>query len=291
MDSNPPPDLGTIFVFGVLAFIVLTIGWKRDFFLFDSTKTLWTVPLRWFHVIIVFAIYFISSLYLTNFFGKFFHYFSSKSTSQLAYISWINFFNSSCISILLILFLSYLPRSIRKGIWKQDDPVYKKDIAYAAIAYFISFPLVVFVNHFLDFLLYILFQVQEVPDQLAVYYLKMTFGHPFYFALALSTIVFFAPFIEELIFRGFLQSFIRQHLGSKQAIAVTSILFALFHYSPEQGLANITIVGSLCTLSLFIGFIYEKRGSLVAPMMLHGLFNAMSVMHLYFLGGIPKGAL
>ncbi len=282
------PDLGSILFFALLSFALLIAGWKKGFFHFQPEK-IWTVPLRWFHIVIVFAIYFLTSLYLARTFATFFQSFASKPLSQLKYISWVNLFNSCSIAFLLILFLLWLPISIRKGIWKREKTSFKKDLFSTLITYLLSFPLVSFVNNLLDFFLYTIFHIHAVPDQLAVYYLKMTFGHPIYFTIAILSIIFFAPFIEELIFRGFLQSFIRQHLQSKQAIIITSVLFALFHYAPEQGLANITIVGSLFILSLFIGFIYEKRGSLIAPMMLHSLFNSMSILHLYLLNEMPKG--
>jgi len=114
----------------------------------------------------------------------------------------------------------------------------------------------------------------------------MTFGYPLYLVFAILTIGVFAPIIEEILFRGFLQSWIRQHLGSKQAILITSLLFAFFHYSPEQGIANITIIASLFVFSLFIGFVYEKQGMLASPIMLHSLFNAINGCNLYFFGGI-----
>ena len=107
-------------------------------------------------------------------------------------------------------------------------------------------------------------------------------------SMVLFTIILLAPLIEEILFRGFLQTFIRQHLGSRQAIGITSLLFALFHYAPEQGLGNIPIVGSLLVLALFLGFVYEKRGSLLAPITLHACFNSISVLNLYFLGGFPQ---
>jgi len=152
----------------------------------------------------------------------------------------------------------------------------------------ISFPLVIFVNQLFDWIVSNVLNVPQVPEQLAVYFLKMTFGHPLYFFLATLTIVVFAPLIEELLFRGFLQSFIRKQLGSKQAIFITSILFSFFHYSPEQGLANLTIIASLFTLSLFIGFSYEKTKSLATPIIFHSLFNTVNVCNLYFLGGISE---
>ena len=131
-----------------------------------------------------------------------------------------------------------------------------------------------------------LFQVHKLPDQLAVKFLKLTFGNPVHFLLAIVSIIVLAPLIEETLFRGFLQTFIRKHLGSKQAIFITSFCFSFFHYSPGQGLGNIMILISLFVLALFLGFIYEKQGSLLAPIILHASFNAVSVINLYAFGDL-----
>ena len=109
-----------------------------------------------------------------------------------------------------------------------------------------------------------------------------------YFFLIVVIVTFLAPCIEETLFRGFLQSYIRQYLGPKLSIVISSFCFALFHYSSEQGLANISIIGSLFSLAFFLGFIYEKRGSLLAPIILHSAFNTISAINLYFLEGISK---
>jgi len=144
---------------------------------------------------------------------------------------------------------------------------------------------VIFLNEVSDLLLIHVFHVKELPEQLAVRFLTMTFQYPRYFFLSVITIVAFAPILEEVLFRGFLQSLIRQHLGSKVAIFITSCCFSVFHYSPQQGFSNISIIGSLFALALFLGFVYERQGSLLASVALHASFNAFSVFNLYFLGG------
>jgi uncharacterized protein len=183
----------------------------------------------------------------------------------------------------LIALIFFIP-VLRRKIWIRENLSCFHDFGTALSAWVISFPLIICVNQTLEWIVTHIFHVAHSPEQLAVQFLKMTFGHPLLFLLALLSIVVLAPLVEEILFRGFLQSFIRQHLGRKQAIVMTSLLFSLFHYSPEQKMSNLTIVGSLFIFSLFLGFVYEKRGSLLAPIALHSLFNTLNVMNLYFLG-------
>lgn len=295
--SIEPPPISSIIAFGIFSLIMALIGWKRNFFSLPPEAKNWRLSINWIHVVSVFAIYFGVSVILTPIIGKILQQFifaHPTPTSLLSYASWVNFINSGAILILLLSFFFFVPQQVRIGIWLRPSPLahsYGSDLLFSLAAWGISFPLVIFVNQMFDSILSQVFQIQIMPEQLAVYFLKMTFGHPLYLLLAVLTIVLFAPIVEEILFRGFLQSFIRQHLGNKQAIFITSVLFALFHYSPEQGLSNLTIIGSLFVFSLFLGFVYEKRGSLPTPIALHALFNMVNVGNLYFLGGIPGGCL
>ena len=288
-ESSADPE--AVLFFGVLSLIALVIGWKRGFFTFPPAA--WLVPLRWFHVVGVFAIYFATAMFLSPILGSLIRrgFFAGNSTPELlGYISWVNFLNSVLITAFITLFLFALAAPIRQRIWRREGETshLKEDMSFALLAWLLSFPLVLFASQLFDWLVSFLFGVREIPDQIAVQFLKMTFVSPVYLTLSVLTIVLFAPLIEETLFRGVLQTFIRQHLGSKQAIGITSFLFALFHYSPEQGLANLPIIGSLLVLAFFLGFVYEKRGSLFAPIALHATFNLVSVLNLYFLGGFPK---
>jgi membrane protease YdiL (CAAX protease family) len=187
------------------------------------------------------------------------------------------------------LYAIWIPREILLKIWRRSDQnPYSKDLKFALLSFIIAFPLVIFLNEFLDFLTSILFHAVLLPDQIAVRFLKMTFQYPRYFFMSVIIIVILAPLLEEILFRGFLQSFIRKHLGVKSAIYITALCFSLFHYSLAQGLANISIVGSLFSLALFLGFVYERRGSLITSMTLHATFNAANVLSLYFLEYFPK---
>ena len=270
---------------GVAAFILLFLGWKRNFFTFSQPIPQWDIPLRWTNVVAVFGIYFavlIAGAPLLVVALR-----TIPFSSPVALSSWLNFLISFLILVLVLFYALRLPNAIFLKIWRRSwekRPSYIQDVGFALWAFLFAFPLVIFLNETFDFLLDTVFHIQQIPDQLAVRFLKMTFHYPFYFFLTIITIVVLAPILEETLFRGFLQSFIRKYLGARWAIFVTALSFAFFHYAKEQGAANLTIVGSLFALALFLGFVYEKRGSLVTSMSLHAIFNATNVLNLYFFG-------
>ncbi len=284
---NDLPGIPSAVGFGILSLILLYFAKKKGYFSFPH-EIRWIVPLRWYHIATVFAIYFAAVIFAVPIVSFLIRH-ALASSPLIAAATWLNFLTSFIILGAIAIYTSRIPREIAYKIWRRsDESSFVQDLSFAFLSFLIAFPLVIFLNEAFDLILYYLFHVQELPDQLAVRFLKMTFQHPRYFFLSVVTIVAFAPMLEEVLFRGFLQSFIRQHLGPRSAIVITSLCFSFFHYSPEQGLSNISIIGSLFALALFLGFVYEKRGSLPASMALHACFNAVSVLNLYFLGGFPK---
>jgi len=91
-------------------------------------------------------------------------------------------------------------------------------------------------------------------------------------ALIIFTAIVVVPFVEELIFRGMIQTLVRSYIVRPwPAIFLASLVFIIFHANPEHWLA-------LFALSLCLGYTYEKSGSLFRPIFVHSLFNAMSVL-------------
>jgi membrane protease YdiL (CAAX protease family) len=82
--------------------------------------------------------------------------------------------------------------------------------------------------------------------------------------------VVLAPVAEEFIFRGVLFPFVKQLGWPKLAWFGVSFLFALIH-----GSAAIFI--PLFVLALALTWLYEKTGSLLAPIVVHSLFNAANL--------------
>jgi membrane protease YdiL (CAAX protease family) len=89
--------------------------------------------------------------------------------------------------------------------------------------------------------------------------------------IIIITAIFVVPLIEELLFRGMLQTLLRSYIGSPwRAIIVASMVFAVFHENPQHWPA-------LIVLGLLLGYTYEKSGSLFRAIFLHAIFNALSV--------------
>ncbi len=83
--------------------------------------------------------------------------------------------------------------------------------------------------------------------------------------------VVLVPVAEEFIFRGVLFPFVKQLGRPKLAWFGVSFLFALIH-----GSAAIFI--PLFVLALALTWLYEKTGSLLAPITVHSLFNATNLV-------------
>ena len=83
-----------------------------------------------------------------------------------------------------------------------------------------------------------------------------------------------APLLEEMLFRGFVQTTIRSFINIRNsawpAIAASSVFFAIMHADPAHWPA-------LFVLGVCLGYSYEKSGSLFRPIFIHLLFNAASV--------------
>jgi hypothetical protein len=208
-------------------------------------------------------------------------------TPKPATFELIQFF-SLLVTAAALLGLSTLidPHAMR-AIWKnrlRHDSL-GKDIAIGFAAWCISMPIVAFASQLLDLVISLLVQT-EGPDQVAVRYFKSTFGSPGQMTIALFTILIMAPVLEEFLFRGCLQTFVKKRLGPKAAILISSVIFALFHFSPSQGISNFSLLPALFIFAGFLGFTYERQGSLLASITLHATFNATSALRILFL---PEG--
>src|SRR3990167_629355 len=280
------PLILELLLLAILTFLLLTFGWKRGFFSLPPSEN-WFFPIRAYHVILFFGIYFFVAALVSPFLILCLKKFGVQFPSIAAAV-WINFLSSLTILLLFGISIAFLSKNITQPIWRQKkEGNLFSDLKFGALAWLISFPLVIFCNQFFEVILHELLHFPIIPEQLAVRFLKMTFEEPLYFFLTSLTIAIFAPLIEETLFRGFLQSFIRQHLSVNQSILITAFCFSLFHYSPEQGIGNLSIITSLFILALFLWYLYDRRQSLAAPIALHAIFNTINIANLYFFGEFP----
>jgi membrane protease YdiL (CAAX protease family) len=94
--------------------------------------------------------------------------------------------------------------------------------------------------------------------------------------LAAILLLVAAPVCEELFFRGLLFKGLRTRLRFVAAGAISGVVFGLAHLQeaipgPWQGAVLLVTVLSL--VGFAFAFIYERRGTILAPMAAHGVFN------------------
>ncbi|MFW5956308.1 MAG: CPBP family intramembrane glutamic endopeptidase [Halorhabdus sp.] len=80
---------------------------------------------------------------------------------------------------------------------------------------------------------------------------------------------------EELLFRGVVQGLFRRAFGLVPAIVVTSILFGGVHYLALVGEGQFAYIAIAIGLGLVLGTVYELSGTIVVPIVIHGLWNAL----------------
>jgi membrane protease YdiL (CAAX protease family) len=85
--------------------------------------------------------------------------------------------------------------------------------------------------------------------------------------------VLISPMIEELFFRGFLFSFLKNYTTTAFALVLSAGVFAFAH-------ANLGSVLQLWVLGLALGLAYEHTGSLLLPIGIHACWNFLTAMSL-----------
>lgn len=86
-----------------------------------------------------------------------------------------------------------------------------------------------------------------------------------------------APLFEEIMFRGFLLPSLTRYVPVWGSIILSAFLFAIAHMSLSEVLP-------LMTLGIILGFVYVKSRNLLAPMLLHSLWNSGTLLSLFILG-------
>ena len=86
-----------------------------------------------------------------------------------------------------------------------------------------------------------------------------------------------APVFEEIMFRGFLLPSLTRYLSVSTSIMLSGLLFAIAHLSLSEVLP-------LATLGIILGIVYTRSRNLLAPMLLHSLWNSGTLISLFVLG-------
>lgn len=126
--------------------------------------------------------------------------------------------------------------------------------------------------------LYVLLQRLGEAPPMVVHQTLRTLREDFSYAFLLQVIVFavvLAPLLEEMVFRGVLQTSLLRLMGGRRwaAIGAASLVFGLVHWwvVPWHGLIPLVLVGVVW------GYAYERTGSLLVAVVGHAVFNALNV--------------
>jgi uncharacterized protein len=93
---------------------------------------------------------------------------------------------------------------------------------------------------------------------------------PIYFLLQFVAVAIAAPIVEELLFRGYLQTALTNRFSPMIAILLASFLFALVHFQPYA-------IPALMLIGLTFGYLYHRTGSLKVNIALHVVNNALAI--------------
>jgi len=285
--STPQPMLiqhvKQLVLLGVAGLVFALFAKSKGYFTLPAAEKRFSLLFR--YLLIGFLIYFVVSFLISPLLSLIvFHQSSIKGMSNdelnISKIFFVNTFITCLTAVGLLIHLVKLPLGIRQEIIKSpfSKSSYLTDIGMGLLSWVIAFPITLFVSQLVEVIVKYVFNITRLPDQIAVYYLKKTMDYPIIFAVTIIVIAILAPLIEEYLFRGLLQNFLRSKIGRKAAILLTALIFSLFHFSLHQKISNIVIIFSLFVLALFLGFIYEKQRSLVSACVLHIAFNSFSIL-------------
>lgn len=96
--------------------------------------------------------------------------------------------------------------------------------------------------------------------------------------------VFIGPVGEELFYRGMLFPALRRKLPLWPAMGLSGVLFGISHLQTTlDGYLLVLII--IIPLGMFLAWMYERRQTLLVPVLAHAVFNLVQVMFLIRSGG------
>jgi membrane protease YdiL (CAAX protease family) len=83
-----------------------------------------------------------------------------------------------------------------------------------------------------------------------------------------------APFMEELMFRGFFFNALLRYAPVPVAVLLSAVLFGFAHWQP----GNAGAIAPLAATGVVLAVVYYRSGSLTASMLTHACFNLFTVV-------------
>ena len=93
--------------------------------------------------------------------------------------------------------------------------------------------------------------------------------------ILIAMFVVFAPFIEEVIFRGAMLSWLSQRVSVRWAVVLSAAAFAAVHLADPSA---VLAVPSLFVIGLALGWAAQRRGNLSLPIFMHAGVNLLGAI-------------
>ena len=150
----------------------------------------------------------------------------------------------------------------------------RNDIVKGVIAYVAAVPILIF--YAAVFHVWLQWTGHEPePQDVVRLFAELDAGFMFYYFIFLA--LFLAPVSEEILFRGLLLPALGRRWGMGAAILVSSVLFALMHF-------HIPSLVPLFVFSVALSLAYIYTESIIVPIVMHMLFNGVSLMVMVMIG-------
>lgn len=91
--------------------------------------------------------------------------------------------------------------------------------------------------------------------------------------------VFFAPLVEEVLFRGIILKGYLQQFSPTKAIIISALFFGLIHFHPIQGL-------SAAMIGIVLGWMYWRTQSLIPGIITHFVNNLVAMLLVFSYGSV-----
>jgi uncharacterized protein len=273
----------------VVSVLISLVAWSFGFYTLPAESLIRKRTVQWWQVLGAFTVFLSAEVIILPSIYLLWVFISQGAISDEALKldptmqGWMNLAVIACSAGMLAVYCLWVDRNSIKAIWGAEACRKRwgsiVDFLIGAASWIVAYPWTGFISLFVAIALAFLYHGPHA-DQMAVKHLKGVMDTYWLFWATAVAIVLVVPVIEELMFRGFLQTWLKGVFGCGKAIIITSVIFALFHFSSSQGFDNLELIASLFVLSCFLGFVRERQQSLWASIGLHSTFNFLSILML-----------
>jgi len=171
------------------------------------------------------------------------------------------------VALLLVWALIRRRNSSWNGAFGMDWPGFKLAAGQGLAGYVGVMPLVFITAVLYQLFLYAAGYPVTLQDVVTIFLEPQT-GWSLFLLLLLAVVV--APLVEEALFRGILLPVLMKKMSPGTAVVVSSLLFAGIHQ-------HLPSFAPLFALAVVLAGLYIYSGSLWAPVVLHAVFNGVSL--------------